>query len=375
MLFKRIALVLLAILMCIGSFVSCGSKSEEISDDTSEKTAENGKDESSVNESSENDMPTIDNNPGAPEEITSHKMIFKCVHQGKYTVTTETDAGTLFLTFDLKNWGTFNLGAWALTDKDGKYHSFLAGATDLEYVYRVGSTPSAWVWSGGNHGNEVLVSLEMYNGETEEKLELDRGTEIPVNVLKVVEKTKLLYTPDTDGDGYGYNNKSDPYSESDVYCEVTRTYTFTGPQIKLDVDYNYVKDSYQWLSYTCMFPISKKYGLWCDMIDKDGNLIKTIETEKVGLADYSGPQYSGNAATRAVIYGYKDTRFKFDVRVNTFADSLDNQINSYKTSFWDMNTTDNKLYFSKYDLNSPTLVKSGTKLHTQCIWLFRFDEE
>ncbi len=375
MYFKRIALLALAAIMCIASFVSCGNESEESSDDVSKNISENSKEESSMDETSKNDKPVFDENPGAPEEITSHKMIVECVYDGKYNITSKTDAGTLLLTFDLKEWGTFNLGAWSLIDTEGNYHSFLVGATDLEYVYRVGKTKSSWVWSGGNHGNEALVSLEMYNGETDEKIDLAIGSSAVVNVLKIVEKTKLLYTPDTDGDGYGYKNRNEAYAESDVYCELTRNYTITGPQIKLDVDYKYVKDSYQWLSYTCMFPINKKYGLWCDMIDKDGNLIKTIETEKVGLADYSGPQYDGNAATRAVVYGYVDDRYKFDIRINTFADSLCNLNNSYKTSFWDMNTSDNKLYFSKYDLNTPTLVESGTELHTQCIWLFRFDKE
>ena len=145
--------------------------------------------------------------------------------------------------------------------------------------------------------------------------------------------------------------------------------------IKLNVDYKYVKDAYHYLSYTCMFPIDKKYGLYCDMIDKDGNKVKTVETLKVGKADYSGPMNSGNAATRALIYGYTDERYSFDVRVNTYADSLENQTNKFKTAFWDMNTSSNKLYFSKFDDSKASKIDAGTELHTECIWQFVFTED
>ena len=121
-----------------------------------------------------------------------------------------------------------------------------------------------------------------------------------------------------------------------------------------------------------MFPIDKKYGLYCDMIDKNGNKIKTIETLKVGKADYSGSMNSGNAATRARIYGYTDARYQFDVRVNTYADALENQKNSFKTAFWDMNTSSNKLYFSKFDQNTSSKIKAGTEYHTECVWQFVF---
>ena len=109
-----------------------------------------------------------------------------------------------------------------------------------------------------------------------------------------------------------------------------------------------------------MLPINKKYGLWCEMYDNNGKLLKTIETLKVGAADYSGPSNSGNAASRAVIYGYADPRYQFDVRVTTYEDSLDKCQGDYKTAFWDMNTTDNKLYFTKFS----TIFKTDTQSRT-----------
>ena len=383
---KKILLFTLALLLCTSMLFACSEGEDTVSEIESSETVES----SEIEESSEepevslpeapeywgNAIYNVTEQPNAPEEVEKHEMKVTKTSDSLYTITFTTDAGDHTVTVQQTPWGTFNLGAWRLK-ADNKVHTFVSGSTDLEYVYRVSDKPASGnIWSGGNHGNEVLISLELYNGETEEKIELNKGESITVNKLHVIEKTKLLWCADTDGDGYGFRYKSkDTYEEKDIYAEVSRKYTFVGPEIKLNVDYNYVKDTYHYLSYTCMFPIEKKYGLYCDMIGKDGNLIKTIETLKVGKADYSGPMNSGNAATRVRIYGYTDKRYQFDVRVNTFADSLENQKNTFKTAFWDMNTSSNKLYFSKYDQNKSSKIPAGTEYHTECIWQFVFEKD
>ena len=378
---KKILLLILSLLICISALFACSEEATESSD-----TAESSMvDESStVSEESVPKAPKywgsteydITEQPNSPSEVEMHEMTVTKTNDSLVTIQFTTDAGDHTVTVKETPWGTFNLSAWSLK-ADNKFNVFVAGSTDLEYVYRVSNKPSGGnIWSGGNHGNEILVSIEMYNGETEEAIVLKKGESVKVNKLHIIEKTKLLWCADTDGDGYGYRYKDkDKYTEDDVYAEVTRKYTFTGPQIKLNVDYNYIKDTYHYLSYTCMFPIDKKYGLYCDMIDKNGDLIRTIETLKVGKADYSGPMNNGNAATRVRIYGYEDKRYQFDVRVNTFKDALENQKNQFKTAFWDMNTNTNKLYFSKYDTNTSTKIKEGTEFHTECIWQFIFEED
>ena len=277
------------------------------------------------------------------------------------------------VTLERRPWGMFNLWAWNLVDNNKKVHTFLVGATDLEYVFRTVTPEGKTIFNGGNHGDEAFISMDMYNAVTGEKIDLKSGESVTVDSLHVIEKSKLLWIPDYNGDSIadydGVNIKE--YDEDDVFAEVTRKYTFTGPQVKLNTDFTYVKDTKHSYSYLTMFPINKKYGLWCDMIDREGNLIKTIETLKVGKGDYSGPQYSGNAATRVVLYGYEDPGYQFDVRINTPKDSLgDSQ--KFKTSIWDMNTTDNKVYFSKYPMSGTETVTAGTEFHTETIWLFKY---
>lgn len=313
-------------------------------------------------------------NPGC-DELESYPTTVTKLGEDEYSFVSESDIGKTTITMKEMAWGTFNLWTWKLVDKNNTTHSFLPGGTDLEYVYRVAKKQGGGVvWSGGNHGNEALVSLEMYDGETGEKLDFSSRSSYTVNVLHIIEKTELLWCADTDGDGYGFKNKnSDSYTSSDVYAKATRKYTVTGTQVRLNVDYEYLQDTYYGISYTCMFPIAKKYGLYADMFDKDGNLLNTVYTAEVGKADYSGPMNSGNNATRALIYGKNDSEYQFDIHINTPEASLENQKNSFLTAFWDMNTTQNKLYFSKGD-NTYSVYKAGDECHTECVWSFKYDE-
>ena len=369
---------MLAMLLAFFALAACNENTQTESNDFESVASEASKEESEVIMPEYwgfNDYNRVDI-VGAPEELLSFPTTVTKVSDKKYSMACETEAGKLTITLEERPWGCFNLWSWRLIDKSGKEHIFAVGATDFEYVHIPITPKGTGVWSGGNHGNEAFLSLDLYNAESGEKIELGNGDSVTVNSLHIIEKTKLLWFPDDNGDSIGdYNNKSMSYTDDDVYAEMTRKYTFTGPQVKLNVDYKYVKDVQHNRSYTCMLPINKKYGLWCEMYNNDGKLLRTIETLKVGAADYSGPSNSNNKASRAVIYGYVDPRYQFDVRVTTFEDSLDQNRGDYKTAYWDMNTTDNKLYFTKFSNSEKRLLKAGTEFHTECFWLFKFVED
>lgn len=375
--FKRMLSLGLAVIVSVGVLAACKGDGETETSSSTGESSDISTEESEVVMPEYwgfNDYNTVDI-VGAPDEITAFPTTVTKVSESKYSMACETEAGKLTITLEERPWGCFNLWSWRLTDKSGSEHIFAVGATDFEYVH-IPTTPNGTgVWSGGNHGNEAFLSLDLYNAENGEKLELNIGDSVTVNSLHVIEKTKLLWFPDDNHDSIGdYNDKSMTYTDDDVYAEMTRKYTFTGPQIKLNVDYKYVKDVEHNRSYTCMFPINKKYGLWCEMYNNQGELLRTIQTLKVGAADYSGPSNDGNKASRAVIYGYVDPRYQFDVRVTTYEDSLDKNQGDYKTAYWDMNTSDNKLYFTKFSNSQKTLLKAGTEFHTECFWLFKYVE-
>ena len=285
-------------------------------------------------------------------------MTIKRTTKDQYTITSETDFGTITQTVHSRPWGTWNLGIWSLKDSAGT-HTFATESTDWEYVYRAGPTKSATVFSGGNHANEHLRSLKFFDGTTGKEISLNVGESASVKQLRITEETKLYY--DMAGDDGKYN-----YSESDMYCLAVRNYTIVGPQIRLEVDYDYQKDVYYGLSYTCMMPIEKKLGLYCAYVGEDGKLDKIYETLKVGDPSYNGAFYLSQKANRAILFGYGDNaKYRIDVRVDAGADTL-NPSGKERARFWDMNAGSNKLYFCLY--GSSDLVKAGSKRHTSCQW-------
>lgn len=305
------------------------------------------------------DMDVTDN----IKTLTEWDMTLKRTQTGEYTMTCKTEDGAdLTLTFISRPWGTFNLGAWRVKDDAGT-HAFTTGSTDMEYVYRVRKEDaSGWVWSGGNHANEKMTEMKFYN-EKGEEFTLNVGDSVSLKKLRIVEKTKLYNDPA--GDDGKYN-----YDENLVYATAVRDYTIVGPQIRLAVDYDYLKDTYYQLSYTCMLPIEKKYGLYCAGIGKDGKLAFVYETTKKGIKpDYSGTTWKGKEAVRCIIFGYDQYEpYKIDVRVLTPDTSINN--NKSKLMFWDMNSGSNKLYYSKYEDGSYTKEAANTLIHTECQWTY-----
>ncbi len=273
----------------------------------------------------------------------------------EYKVTCKaSDGRDMIFTLNEKDWGTWNIGNWKIGGV-----TISSNSTDFEYVYRAASSAKGgWDWSGGNHGAEELVSLEFYDGITGEKLTFEKtNVNIDVKNLRIVEKTKLKF------------GEADP-AKGTYYCDVVREYTIVGQKITLDVTYDYTRDAYFWLSYTCMFPVPKTLGLYIDFLNDDGTTT-TWRTLKKGAADYSGPMYGKLPAAECKIYGYQNTDLSFRVQVYTKNDSLENYKNDSKLMYWDMNGDSNKIYFSKFPSadGSRTLVKAGTHYETSCSWI------
>ncbi len=344
-----------------GSGVSDGVISHDQSNVSDTSDISDVSDVSDISDGS-NDLSDPDNSndvSGASayaEPKGGYKLKVKKLSSTQYRFTSHIfDDRKVALTLDKRQWGTYILGSWTLATSGGNVN-FTGGSTDMEYVYRASDkSTGGYVWSGGNHGNETLVSLEFYDGET--LLDLESGTEYEVDALTVIQKTHLhLGDPDT------------------YYAAVTRTYTITAEQIRLDCEYDHVRDVYWYLSYTCMMPIIKAYGTHADFYS-DGKLVYQCETGETCEKEYASDTfYEGYGADCVVLYGNKNPRYKIQVRVLTPETSTDNFSNTRKTMFWDMNKTHNKLYFSKYNEDAPTLVTAGTKYTTSCTWLLIDDE-
>lgn len=281
----------------------------------------------------------------SPEEWD---MKFKKNSNSLYTMTCTAENGKIMtIDFDLKSWGTWNIGKYTVGGVT------LAGTgTDWEYVFRAGETASGWVWSGGNHGNEKLLEMKFYNGISGEELIFDKnGKEFSIKNLVIVEKTHLHW------------GNADNY-----YAEVERRYTLAGQKITLDVTYDFVKDCYFGMSYTCMFPVPKTVGLYMDFLCDDGTQSKVVSLKK-GDPSYNGAFYGKLASCASRYYGDKYPEYSFLVQIYTKNDSVENFKNADKLMYWDMNATHNKVYYTKFsNTGALTRVKTGTHWETCSSW-------
>lgn len=269
------------------------------------------------------------------------------------------------LTFDNKKWGTWNIGTFTY---DGKM--IAGGGTDWEYVYRANKTGSGGsAFSGGNHGNEALVSFEIFDSESGKKLDLATGQSVDTKGIKIVEKTKLLCLPNPTS----VREDISGYKEDDIYCNVTRTYYLIGNKISLDVDYNYVRNIYFQKSYTCMFPVLKAYGRNFTFHLNDGTTFSGKTTDGTVYPEYSNHYIKGYEAQKISFHGDSQPSWIFDVEFSTPLDSTDNFSNDDKVFIWDMNRGGDKLYVSKYDDIEYTLVEAGTNFGTSSSWTFHVD--
>ena len=130
----------------------------------------------------ENMFAAYPHHPVAPDihvtEYTKHSMTLTKTNDGTYTLSTTASNGkTLTQTFYKTNWGTWNIGALTI----GNVH-LAGGSTDWEYVFRAKGAKDGF--SGGNHANEILVELKIYDGVSGKEIKLSNGQKAQ-NLVKI----------------------------------------------------------------------------------------------------------------------------------------------------------------------------------------------
>lgn len=266
---------------------------------------------------------------------------------------TQTDGHSVKVTMVKTAWGTWNLGRYdAIENATGKTVTLNPGGTDWEYVYRVGETAGDITFCGGNHGNEKLVDIKFYDAKSGRELN-DNDT---ADGVRIVERTQIYY-----------NNKPDK-----PFVNVVRTYVINGADVWLECDYDFIRDALFNLSYTAMACIPKANGNHIVYYNTDGTT-KEFSTALHGTksgTDYGGDFDKGNPAPYVEMYGDSNPEYRMTVRVYDPYVMCDDFIYADKTMFWDMNSTQNKLYFCKFDNSKPHKVTKGTHWDTLTKWAF-----
>jgi len=254
-------------------------------------------------------------------------------------------------------WGTWNLGYFKATNtKDNKTVTMNPGGTDWEYVYRVGETAGDIKFCGGNHNNEKLIDIAFYDAKNGEQLSTEESFTATANGVKIVEHTQIYFA----------NQPDKPF------VNVTRNYLVNGVDVWLECDYDFIKDALFNLSYTGMFCVPKVSGNHIIYNNIDGTT-KQFDTALSGTAsgsEFGGDFDYGNPATSVEIYGDNTPEYRMHVEIYDQDVMADNFTSREKTFFWDMSSSQNKLYFSKFDNTKAHKVEKDTHWDTLIRWSF-----
>ncbi len=278
-------------------------------------------------------------------ELAEADMVIKRVSDEQYKIYyTLGDEREYFVSFELKEWGVWNLGDMTIVEGITQ-KNIIGGSTDWEYVFRV-YNPVTQVadFTGGNHGAEEMLWIRFFDDVTGEEFELQVGEEREVRRLVVEEQTKLHYST----------------SSELIYANMTRNYTFVGTRVNLDTKMEFVRDVSMTHSYTAMACVNKNFGRYCSF---DG-----IETVSTGESGTHNNEYYGKIAAMECTLSGDDTSATLTVGIFNKSDMTNDFSNDDKVFLWDMSDDYVKLYFSKYNMSSVTTVKAGEVWNLSTYW-------
>ncbi len=265
------------------------------------------------------------------------------------------DKNLLITKFNKKQWGTWNIDGWFLSS-DGaipsKYSEIIAGGgSEWEYVFRVKNKPEKeCVFSGGNHGCEILKSFKIINPVDGSQIHLDEKKEVRLKHLIIEEETLLTL------DG----------KETGQYARVKRIYMIAPSKIELETNFEFTSDVFMETSYVCMLPTSKQYGRNI-LFTNSGNIYSTPDFGQTLTTDSFKNFIGKEEATSVEIWGDKKPSYRIEVSIRD-KEMVNDFNNELKTFYWDLNEYSNKLYFSVFDLGNCTKVHSGTKWKNKAVW-------
>lgn len=360
-------------LLLLSSLVACGSTGDEskapdesstVSDFSS--AAEESSKEETISQEESSEEPSVEESSEEPvkEPVTMPEikeyipMTFRKNDTGVFMTANDSQAAGHKIEVSMVKtaWGTWNLGYFKATDTDAKKTVTMnPGGTDWEYVYRVGETAGNITFCGGNHNNEKLIDIAFYNAKTGEELTEEKKT-LSAEGVKIVEHTQIYFA----------NQPDKPF------VNVTRNYIVNGVDVWLECDYDFIRDAFFNLSYTAMFCIPKTSGNHIIYNNADGTT-KEFSTALSGTKsgkDYGGDFDKGNAAASVEMYGDSNPGFRMHVEVYDPETMCDGFRYADKTMFWDMNSSQNKLYFCKFDNSKAHKVETGTHWDTLTRWSF-----
>lgn len=290
-----------------------------------------------------------------------------------YAITYHYGDGSTYRTHLVKKrWGMWMLGAMEYTHANGTKVRMSESSTDYEWVLSCGKVGGNITFRGGNHGdytysdwnaedttktNDHFIDMTFYDAETGDKVEVANGETVKVKGLLVVLHNNIY---------------EDAYQQENVLINVEKLYLFNGESVSVQSKLYMTNTVSFGNAYTCMFPVAKKYGN-CILFHNDDGTTKLVKTPVNGTSNYGNNFSNYNKSSKVTLFGEQNPAYHMTVEIHNPEDQF--YKSSHFTRLWDMNPTQNKLYFSAFKPGSTISVKKGTEFVYSSSWTFSYNPD
>ena len=279
--------------------------------------------------------------------------------------------GTFSADFVQKRWGMWMMGAMKYTEKNGTTHSITSSSTDYEFVLRCGNEGSI-TFRSGNHAdytlkdewdpddssltNDRLLDMTFYDAKSGDSFTLAVGESKKVNGLRIV---------------MHHNIYEQEYAQENVLMNVEKSYLYTGYDVLCDSKLYLAQDVTFKTSYSCMLPISKKYGNCAMFYLDDGSTVYM----KTPLSNTADETRMGANASRIDLWGENNPAYHMTIDLlNTEHQLMSSDESKGYTGFREMlGGGSNKVYCSMF--SDEGMLKYGSEINFSTRWSFSIQDD
>ncbi len=279
--------------------------------------------------------------------------------------------GVFSADFVQKKWGMWMMGMMRYTEKNGTVHTITSSSTDYEFVLRCANegsitfrsgnhadyTMSDWDATDTSKSNDRLLDMTFYDAKSGDAFTLAVGESKKVNGLRIV---------------MHHNVYEQEYAQENVLMNVEKSYLYNGYDVLCDSTLYCTQDVSFNTSYSCMLPISKKYGNCAMFYLEDGSTVFM----KTPLSNTADETRMGVNSSHIDLWGEDNP--KYHMTVDLF--NPEHQLMSSNTSgkgyvgFREMlGGGSNKLYCSMF--SNPGMLEYGSEFNYSSRWAFSVQDD
>ena len=279
--------------------------------------------------------------------------------------------GTFSADFVQKRWGMWMMGAMKYVERDGTTHSMTSSSTDYEFVLRCANEGNI-TFRSGNHAdytlkddwdandstlsNDKLLDMTFYDAKSGEKFSLAVGESRTVNGLRIV---------------MHHNIYEQEYAKENVLINVEKSYLYNGYDVLCDSKLYLAQDVSFATSYSCMLPVSKKYGNCAMFYLDDGSTVYM----KTPMSNTANETRMGVNASKIDVWGEQNPEYHITIDLlNPEHQLMSSDEREGYTGFREMlGGGSNKIYCSMF--SDEGRLAYGTEFNYSTRWAFSIQDD